>query len=98
MKEQRRRGGFLRTVAAFGLGATAGSIVALLYAPASGKITRRRLAMRAQVLRKNAIRQIGQTQRALACRATEVRQAATHWLAEHVPHNGSNGRRAARHA
>ncbi|MBI4340817.1 MAG: YtxH domain-containing protein, partial [Candidatus Omnitrophica bacterium] len=52
MKEQRRRGGFLRTVAAFGLGATAGSIVALLYAPASGKITRRRLAMRAQVLRK----------------------------------------------
>ncbi len=98
MREQRRKGGALRTFAAFGFGAAAGSIIALLYAPASGKVTRRKLAMRAQVLRKNAIRRIGQTQKVLACKATEVREAATDWLAEHVPHNGNGRHRITRHA
>lgn len=97
LKEQRRRGGALRTVAAFGFGAAVGSIVALLYAPASGKATRRRIALKAQALRRNAVRKIGQTQKVLACKATEARQAATHWITEHMPHNG-NGRRVAHHA
>ena len=101
MKEQRRRGGAFRTVAAFGLGATLGSVIALLYAPASGKVTRRRLALRAQNLRRNAIRRIGQTQKVLACKATEVREAAGTWIADHMPRNGngnSRHHRVAHHA
>ena len=100
MKENRRRGGTFRTVAAFALGATAGSLIALLYAPASGKVTRRRLAMRVRNLQRKAARRIGETQRALATKADRVREAATEWIAEHVPHG--NGRqirhRTVRHA
>jgi len=98
MKEQRRRGGAFRTVAAFGLGATVGSIIALLYAPASGNVTRRRLALKAQSLRKAAVRRIGQTQKALACKATEVREAAGTWITEHMPRTNGNGRRVTHHA
>lgn len=98
-QQPRRRGGAFRTFAAFGLGAAAGSIIALLYAPASGKVTRRKLAMRAQALRKNAVRRIGQTQKVLAGKAIEVREAATEWLAEHMPNTNGNGhRRVAHHA
>jgi gas vesicle protein len=88
MKEFRRRGGALRTLIAFTFGAAAGSILALLYAPASGRVTRRRLALKAQNLRRNAVRQIGQTRRALVLKAGAVREAATQWVAEHVPGNG----------
>ena len=101
MKEIRRRGGALRSVFTFALGAAAGSIVALLYAPASGKITRRRLAMRARNLQRAAARRLGQTQRALVSKAAGVREAATEWIAEHVPHgNGRQPirRRVIRHA
>jgi gas vesicle protein len=101
MKETRRRGGFLKSAVAFTLGAAAGSIVALLYAPASGQVTRKRLAGRVRGLRREAVRRIGRTQRALVTQAEQVREAATEWIAEHVPH--SNGRhsirrRALRHA
>ena len=88
MKDFRRRGGALQTFLAFTLGAAAGSVVALLYAPASGKVTRRRLALKAQTLRREAGRRIGQTQRALALKAGEVREAATQWISSHVPGNG----------
>jgi len=95
MKEQRRRGGAFRTVTAFGLGAATGSILALLYAPASGKLTRRKLALRAQNLKRTAIRQLGQTQRVLANRAEHVRDAATEWITDHMPH-GNGGHRVRR--
>ena len=98
MKEQRRRGGAFQTVTAFGLGAAMGSIIALLYAPASGRVTRRRLTLRAQNLRKAAVRRIGQTQKVLACKAGEVREAAGTWIAAHMPHTNGNGRRVAHHA
>ena len=97
MKEQRRRGGAFRTVAAFGLGATAGSIIALLYAPASGKVTRRRLAMRARNLQRATMRRLGQTQRALATRAVRVRDAATRWITNHSVVRNGNGRHTIRH-
>ena len=97
MKEQRRRGGAFRTVTAFGLRAAAGSIIALLYAPASGRVTRRRLAMRAQNLRRAAVRRIGQTQKVLACKAGEVREAAGTWIAEHMPRTNGNGRHRVTH-
>lgn len=101
VKEQRRRGGFLKSVAMFTLGAAAGSIVALLYAPASGEVTRRRLGRKVNGLRREAARRIGRTQRALATQAEQVREAATEWIAEHVPHgNGRHPlrRRVLRHA
>ena len=90
MKENRRRGGALRTAAAFTLGAAAGSILALLYAPASGQVTRKRLARKVEGLRREAGRRLGRTRKVIADQAVQVREAATEWIAEHVPH--ANGR------
>ena len=101
MKEQRRTNGAFRTVATFGLGAAVGSIVALLYAPASGKVTRKRLAMRARNLQRAAIRRLGETRRVIVNKAEGVREAATEWISDHVPHgNGrhTTRRRTLRHA
>lgn len=100
MKETRTRGGFLRTAVAFVFGATVGSVIALLYAPVSGKVTRRRLALKARELQRVAIRRIGQTQRALATKAERVREAATGWITNHAPHGNGHPvrRRTARHA
>ena len=95
MKENRQRGGGLRAFVAFALGATVGSVAALLYAPASGQVTRRRLAMKARALQRDALRRLGQTQRELATKAERVREAATEWITEHVPHG--NGRHPIRH-
>ena len=95
MRKIHRRGGKLQGTAMFVLGAAAGSIVSLLCAPAAGKVTRKRLAMRVKNMRKSATRRIGQTQRALAHKAVHVREAATEWIAEHVPHG--NGRHPIRH-
>ena len=73
--------------------------MALLYAPASGNVTRRRLAMRAQNLRRAAVRRLGRTQRVLANQAVLAREAATEWITEHIPHTNGNGKhRAVRHA
>ena len=91
-KEIRRRGGALRSVVTFALGAAAGSIVALLYAPASGRVTRRQLAMRVSAMKRDAAKRLNRTQRQLALRAENVREAATEWIAEHVPHRNGNGR------
>lgn len=100
-REPVRRGGIGRTVSAFALGATVGSIVALLCAPASGKVTRKRIAMRMRALRQQTVKQLGKTQRILARRAEGLREATTQrlhhareWVAEHIT-NG-NGKRALR--
>ena len=98
MKEQRRRGGAIRTVATIGFAGGIGYLLGVLFAPASGQVTRRRIALRAQALRKSAVRRIGQTQKVLACKAGEVREAATTWLAGHMPHNGNGRRHAVHHA
>ena len=99
IKENRQRGTGFRTFVAFALGATVGSIVALLYAPASGQVTRRRLAMKARTLQRAALRRLGETQRALATKAESVREAAAEWIGDHVPHgNGRHVRRPIRHA
>ena len=95
MKEIRRRGGIFRTFGAFVLGTTAGSVIALLYAPASGQVTRRRLALKVRNLQRRMTRRLGQTQRVLANRAEQVREAATEWITEHVPHG--NGKHPIRH-
>ena len=102
MREQPRKIGRGRTVLAFTLGAAAGSIIALLYAPASGEVTRRRLLLKARETQRKAARKFGEAKKVLACKAEEVRESATDWIAEHVPHNGhgrrTSRRRALRHA
>lgn len=98
MKDQRRRGGLGRTIAAFGIGAAAGSVVALLFAPASGQVTRKRLTMRVRNTQRALGRTLGQARKQLAHRAEYVREAATDWIAEHVPHGNGNGRHAPRRA
>ena len=96
MKQVRRRGGALRSAAVFTLGAAVGSIFALLYAPASGRHTRRRIAMRVHALRKETGRRLGRTSRALATQAVQVREAATDWISEHIPQANGNGRHTRR--
>ena len=95
MREQSRRIGRGQAVLAFALGAAAGSIIALLYAPASGQVTRRRLVMKAREAQKKAVRKFGEAKRVRAGKAEAVRETATDWIAEHVPHNG-HGRRGPR--
>lgn len=96
MKGNRRRGkGLVQAAASFVLGALAGGIATLLYAPASGQVTRRRLAMKARGLKRAAVRRLGRTQRVLATRAEQVRDAATEWMTGHF--QVRNGRHPIRH-
>ena len=91
----RQRRELLQGAAAFTAGAAAGSLATLLYAPASGAVTRKRIALRARKFQRNVTRQIGQAQRVLAKKVGHVREAATEWIAERVPHG--NGIRARAH-
>jgi len=95
MRKQLRRIGRGKTALAFALGAAAGSIIALLYAPASGQVTRRRLLLKAREAQRKAVRKFGEAKKVIACKAEQVRESATDWIAEHVPHNG-HGRRTTR--
>ena len=88
----RRKGGWLRSVSAFGIGAAIATFVSLLFAPASGKVMRRRITLRTGNLRRLARRGLGRTQRALLQQAMLVRDAATEWVTERVP-SRSNGNR-----
>ena len=94
MKENRRAGGFLQSIATFSAGAAVVGLVALLCAPASGRVTRRRLEMRVRTTQRRIGRRIEQTQRELVHKADDLREAATDWITEHVPYG--NGRSAAR--
>lgn len=88
-----------QTTGAFALGATAGSLVALLYAPASGKVIRRRIGMKFRSLEKSAVRSIKQTKRLLAQKAEDIKEVATEklghtraWLSERAL-NGNGSKR-----
>ena len=100
MAQRRGRGRVFETATAFTLGAALGSMFALLYAPASGKVIRRRLVLKARNLQRRAVRRLGETKRILVRQAGTVREAATGWISEHLPHgNGQHApRRALRHA
>lgn len=94
MKDIRRRTSRLRAAGVFTFGAAIGSLVALLCAPASGCVTRRRLLMKARNLQRAAARRLGQTRRILTSKAEDVREAATEWFAGRAAHR--NGRHPAR--
>jgi len=68
---------FGRTVGVFALGAAAGSILALLYAPASGKETRKQIKMRMRALKQQTVQ--------LRNEATERINGARQWVVEHLP-------------
>jgi gas vesicle protein len=109
MKENRKPGRrIVRTVGTFALGAAVGSTLALLFAPASGRVTRKRIALKIRTLQRSTTRQLGQAQKLLARKAESLRDAAseklTHaraWVVERVT-NGFGRRparqRAVRHA
>lgn len=90
MREQRRGNGLGRTLAAFGIGAAAGSVLALLYAPASGQVTRKRIATRFRTLRRKA-EQLKDT-------ATERIGDARTWVMQRIHTTNGNGRRVRHHA
>ena len=80
---------------AFALGATAGSTAALLLAPASGQVTRRRLASKFRSAERSASRQFQQGRKLLAKKAGLLKSAAAEkigdtreWLLERMP-NGN---------
>lgn len=78
MKEQyRARGGVRRTIGAFALGTTVGGIVALLFAPASGRETRRQIRLKANALKRNAD-ELRET-------ASEKLAVARTWVMNHIP-------------
>lgn len=91
-KEQQPRGGRGRTLAAFAIGATAGSILALLFAPASGRVTRKRLVQGARRLQRVGLRKLGQTSHLIARKVGYVKDAATEWITERV-----NGKHVVHH-
>ena len=85
MKEQRRQSGIGRAIGAFALGAAAGSVIALLYAPASGNVTRKRIAMKLRTLKQATTRKLGDLREA----ATEKVSDARHWVMDRFAN--SNG-------
>ena len=96
------------TAGAFALGAAAGSAAALLFAPASGSVTRRRISQKFRAIERDTARQIQRAKRALVKRAGLLKQNAAEkledtreWLAERVAsRNGKNAapRRLVPHA
>ena len=88
----------------FALGATAGSAVALLYAPQSGRATRRQIAMKFRSIERSAARGLNRTRKSLLRKVGDFREAAEEkWgqLRERAFMNGKQPlreRRLAHHA
>ena len=107
VRELPRRSGRGRMVGAFVLGATAGGILALLFAPASGRVTRKRIGMKLRSFQRETSRRLGRAQKLIARKAETLRDAAgqginhaREWVVERVATNGqrSTRRRSLRHA
>jgi gas vesicle protein len=100
LKSRRQTRGLLRAIGAFIIGATAGGVIALLFAPTSGQVTRRRIGLKFRTLQRQAGRQLKVT-------ASQLRQAAAlqvnharEWVVGRVAngHSRPTTRRAVRHA
>lgn len=98
--------GWLGKTGAFALGATAGSILALLSAPASGRMTRKRIGMKFRTLQNSTARQVKQTKKLLLKKAANLRHVAAgklvstrKWINQNVSNgSGKHSRRALTHA
>ncbi len=101
-KPSSRRREWVKTAGVFALGAAAGSAVALLTAPASGKVTRKRIGIKIRSLKNATGRQLKQAKKLLSRKADDLRGAAAEkfghtreWLSERIATNG-NGKHARR--
>jgi len=90
-----------QTAGTFTLGALAGSFLGILFAPASGRTTRKWIGMKVKTLEHQTARKIKQTRRILARKAEGLREGALEklgqtrdWLVERV--NSTNGRKPSR--
>lgn len=102
MKAMHRLGGVGQTVSAFTLGATAGSMMALLFAPKSGEATRRQIGRQVRAWQRATVRELRQRGRMVAGRAAQWRQTAAEQLGQArvwlTPRPAShNGKRALHH-
>ena len=86
MVSRRMKGKFVETVGSFTIGATIGSLLALLFAPASGRATRRSIGLRLRALQRRAT----YWRDAAAKRLSYARTWVT------GQNHGRNGRRTAR--
>lgn len=100
-KGNHRFGGVGKTAGAFALGATAGSVAALLLAPNSGKVIRRKLGMSFRSLKSSSVRQMKQAKKLLLKKAdyfkgvaSEKLGATRQWLVHKV--SNSNHKNAVR--
>ncbi len=91
MKPNRLPREFGKVLGLFALGAAAGSLCGLLLAPASGRVTRKRIGMKFRSLELQGVRQIKQAKKLLAQKAEGLRDAANEklsqtreWLVERV--------------
>jgi gas vesicle protein len=73
-QQPRRRSGAFRAAATFAAGAAVGTGIALLTAPASGKVTRERIGKRVHKISKTATRKLGRTQKLLARKADRTQK------------------------
>ena len=97
-----RGSGWRQAAGAFALGATAGSAAALLFAPASGRATRKKIAMKLRSLERSTARKLQHTQQMLAKKAGNLKEAAVEklgdtreWLLERISNaNGSKNHRS----
>ncbi len=101
MKGQLPKGRIVQTAGAFAIGATLGSVLTLLFAPASGRATRKRIGMKFRSLQYATTRQLGHAKKLLAKRAETLREAAVEkihgareWVTERM--NNGNGTRPVR--
>ena len=102
--------GWHRAMGAFALGATAGSTLALLFAPASGRLTRKRLVSQFRSAGRSVSKQLKYTKRALAQKAGNLKEVAAEkigdtreWLLERVSNGATHrnhqpARRVAHHS
>lgn len=98
MKAPGRRNQMGLTIGALAIGATAGSVLALLLAPASGSVTRRRISMQIRTYGRTTARQLTLAKKQLARQTEQLRDVAVdrlgqtrEWLVEHVvPKNGKH--------
>ena len=105
---QRGRIGIFQTVRTFTLGLGLGGALAVLFAPASGRVTRRRLGSRVNELQRLAGRRFNRTRKDLLRTASNLGEVAAekiHDAREWVTDRVANGytarhgrRRAVRHA
>ena len=94
----------------FALGATAGSALALLLAPTSGKVLRKQIGTGFKSVGRSTAKRIQQTRKVLIRKADHIREAALEklgdtreWLMEKVSngngrHHVAPARRLARHS